>query len=157
MLTKTEAIILNKIKYSDNTYIISLFTREFGRIAAFVRMNNKSKIDQKPAIFFPLNIIDTEINFKNTSELQNLKFCENKYILTNLFTDIVKIAISQFVAEIIIKTIKEQCANKVLFEYIEEFILKLNNKKEKYSDFHIFFLRDFAAIEGFEIYNNFSE
>ena len=66
MLVKTEAILINKIKYSDNSIIVSLFTSELGKISAIVRLSHKSKSNLKPALFFHLNIITTEINFKNT-------------------------------------------------------------------------------------------
>jgi DNA repair protein RecO (recombination protein O) len=157
MLVKTEAILINKIKYSDNSIIVSLFTSELGKISAIVRLSHKSKSNLKPALFFHLNIITTEINFKNTIEVQNLKYCESNYILADLCSDINKIEISLFIAEILFKTIREQSPNQNLFEFLKNYILQLNETKNNVSNFHLNFLRDFADLEGFKIYNNFSK
>ena len=157
MLVKTEAIVITKIKYTDNSFIVALLTRELGKISTIVRLSNKSKSNLKPALFFHLNIINTEINFKNTIEVQNLKYCESNYILADLCSDINKIAISQFIAEILFKTIREQSPNQNLFEFLKNYILQLNDANYNVSNFHLYFLRDFADLEGFKIYNNFSK
>ena len=42
-MQKTEAIVLNKIKYSDSSFIVNLISEDLGRFAAMVRISKSSK------------------------------------------------------------------------------------------------------------------
>ncbi|MCF0206150.1 MAG: recombination protein O N-terminal domain-containing protein, partial [Bacteroidales bacterium] len=59
MLVKTEAIVLNKIKYSDNSFIVNLYSESEGKISILTRISQR-KHDGKANIFLPLNIVLTE-------------------------------------------------------------------------------------------------
>jgi DNA repair protein RecO (recombination protein O) len=155
MTGKTEAIVLNKIKYGDNSLIVNFYSLDFGRFAAIIRIPKTSRNGIKPSLFFPLNIVETEVILKNTRNINSLKYCNRKYNLDNLCSDIFKLSISQFLAEVINKTIKEEEQNPQVYEFIRDTIIKLNQNDANISDLHLFFLKDFAAISGFGITNNF--
>ena len=91
MNTKTQAIVLSKIKYSDASYIVNLFTEKLGKVAVFVRISNsKAKDKVKPALFFPLNIVEIELNLKTTRNIQTLKYCNFVETINNICTDVYK-------------------------------------------------------------------
>lgn len=154
-MQKTEAIVLNKIKYSDSSFIVNLISEDLGRFAAMVRISKSSKSNIKQASFFPLNIIETEINLKNNREVQTLTYCNNVENLQNILLDINKLTIAQFIAEIILKTIKEKETNSKTYNYIKNFTLELNSNSSETNNIHLLFLKDFAALSGFEMYNNY--
>lgn len=155
MTGKTEAIVLNKIKYGDNSFIVNFYSLDFGRFAAIIRIPKTSVNGIKPSLFFPLNIVETEVIIKSTRNINSVKYCNRKHNLDNLCTDIYKLSISQFIAEIINKTIKEEEQNSKVYNCIKETILCLNQNNTNISNIHLFFLRDFAAISGFGITDNF--
>lgn len=155
MIKKTEAIVLNKIKYSDNSFIVNLISEDFGRFATIIRISKTSKSNIKQSSFFPLNIIETEVKLKNTRELQSLNYCNNIENLQNILFDINKLTIAQFIAEIILKTLKEEEANPKIYNYIRDFVIKLNSNLSNTNNIHLLFLKDFAALSGFEMQNNY--
>ncbi len=156
MIGKTQAIILNKVKYGDSSYIVNFYSLDYGRFASIVRIPKTSKTGIKPSLLFPLNIVETEVKLKDTRSIQSISYCNRKYNLDALCNDIVKTCLAQFIAEVMAKTIKEEEPNTYLFEFIQETILQLNETVNNISDIHLFFLRDFAKISGFGITHNFS-
>lgn len=160
MNTKTEAIVLNKIKYSDSSYIVNLFTKESGRIAVFVRVpanGSKSKSIIKPGLFFPLNTIQTEISHKPTRNIQTIKYCNQLNSCANMFTDVYKSSVAQFIAELIVKTLKEFEPDLALYDYLCSVVNKLNQDNCQTHSIHLAFMKDYAKFLGFAITDNFSE
>ncbi|MDD4150280.1 MAG: DNA repair protein RecO [Bacteroidales bacterium] len=158
MNIKTEAIVLSKIKYSDSSYIVNLFTKEAGRIAAFVRISNsKSKDKIKPSLFFPLNIVETELNLKSTRNIQTLKYCNYVENMNNICMDVYKASVAQFIAEIIVKTLKDEQPDTNFYNYFRTLIVNLNKQAGLTQNIHLFFLKEYAKFLGFQITNNHSE
>jgi DNA repair protein RecO (recombination protein O) len=159
MFQKTEAIVLNKIKYNDFSFIVNLYSREFGRFSTIVKIpksknnNNFFSIN----LFTSLNIIDTEIDIKNTRNIQNLKYCNRAEILNSINNDVFKICIAQFIAEVMIKTIREEEPRSNLYDFVKETILLLENVTGACSNIHLLFLKEFAKAIGFGITNNYCE
>ena len=151
---KTEAIILSKRKYSDNSFIVTFYCLEKGMLTALVRIPKSKTANLKQNLFFPLNIIDCEIEYKSTKNIQILKCCNRQIVLNEICNNIYKTCIAQFIAETILKSIKEEEANINLYNKIKTTILLLE-KSTKFSNLHIAFLNEFSRILGFGITNNF--
>lgn len=159
MSTKTEAIVLSKIKYSDSSYIVNLFTKDFGRVAVFVRISGtkaKSKEKIKTALLFPLNIIEVELSLRETRNIQTLKYCNFVEQINMVCLDVHKAAIAQFIAEIILKTMKDEQSDIGLYQYLKSIIMHLNNQSELTNNLHLLFLKEYAKFLGFQITNNYS-
>ena len=151
-----QAIVLNKIKYSDNSFIVNLYSLNHGRFACIVRFSKTKKINTNHNLFFPLNIIDTEVNFRNSRNIQTLKNINSAIVLNQICSNINKICIAQFIAEVISKTIKEEEENSNLYNFIKETILLLENSNNNdVNKLHLIFLKEFAKFLGFAITNNF--
>ena len=149
-----QAIVLNKIKYNDNSFIVNLYSLDYGRLVSIVRFSTKMNKNQN--LFFPLNIIDTEIDFKNTRNIQTLKNTNRAIVLSQICSNMNKICIAQFIAEVITKTIKEEETNPALYGFIKDTILSLENANgDIINNIHIIFLKEFAKFLGFAITNNF--
>ncbi|MDD3859762.1 MAG: DNA repair protein RecO [Bacteroidales bacterium] len=155
MTTKTEVIVLNKVKYSDNSFIVNLFSKDIGKFAALIYISKSAKNGIKPALFSPLNIIETEVKIKDSRNIQSLINCNNILSPNNINTDLAKTSIALFIAEILLKTIKEEEPNPNLFEFIKATVLKLNQTTNNIFDLHLFFMRDFAKISGFGMTCNY--
>ncbi|MDD2386002.1 MAG: DNA repair protein RecO [Bacteroidales bacterium] len=158
MNTKTQAIVLSKIKYSDASYIVNLFTEKLGKVAVFVRISNsKAKDKVKPALFFPLNIVEIELNLKTTRNIQTLKYCNFVETINNICTDVYKASVAQFIAEVILKTLKDEQTDMIFYDYLKSIILQLNKQTGLTQNMHLVFLKEYAKILGFQITNNHSE
>ncbi|MDR2009358.1 MAG: DNA repair protein RecO [Bacteroidales bacterium] len=156
MSVKTEAIVLNKIKYGDSSFIVNLYSLEYGRFATIIKIpkNKKNNNSVNRNLFFPLNIIETEVELKNTRNVQTVKYCGRKMVLNFIANDIFKSCIAQFIAEVILKTVKEEEPHENLYMFFKETI-SLLEKTENSSAVHLLFLKEFAKISGFGMTNNF--
>ena len=154
MLLKTEAIVLNRIKYTDNSFVVNLFSKECGKISVLARTSSR-KPGTKANMFVPLNIVQTELRLKDTRSVQGISYCELVKSPTAIDGDISKICISQFIAEVIMKMVKEEEQNQSLYNFFKQTISAIENSSENIVNLHIIFLKDFARHLGFAITNNY--
>ena len=153
MLIPTEAIVLNRIKYTDNSFVVNLYSQEKGKIAVLARTSHKGGL--KANLFAPLNIVHTEFRIKDTRSIQGMSYCELVKSPTAIDSSIEKICISQFIAEIIMKMVREEDQNLVLYDFFRNTIDAIENAETNIVNLHIIFLKEFAKHLGFEITNNF--
>ena len=152
MLLKTEAIVLNRIKYTDNSFVVNLYSEAIGKISVLARTSVR-KTGQKANMFAPLNIIQTELRLKDTRSVQGMSYCE--LVKSPIDSDINKICISQFIAEVIMKMVKEEEQNVKLYNFFKETIYAIETSSENIVNLHIIFLKEFARHLGFAITNNY--
>lgn len=157
MIEKTEAIVLNKIKYSDSSVIVNFLSRDIGRFTAIIRTPKNPKNGIKRSLLFPLSIVETEVKFKDTRTIQSVLYCNRKENIDGILCDINKLAIAQFIAEVTLKTIKEEEPNTKVYDYLKETIVNLNSSNANLNGTHIFFLRDLATLSGFGMHPNYCD
>lgn len=149
MQSKTKAIIIRSVKYSDSSLIVNAYTREFGSISFIARGIRKSKKNKKSAYFFPLNIIDLDFDFKENRNLHYFKEASISEPLFNIQSDIIKSTVSVFLAEFLYRIIQEEEKNPELFDFIELNIKYLNDSNESYHNIHLLFIISMAKYLGF--------
>ncbi|MBO4614519.1 MAG: DNA repair protein RecO [Bacteroidales bacterium] len=154
MFLKTEAIVLNRIKYTDNSFVVNLFSEAIGKISVLARTSSR-KPGAKANLFAPLNIIQTELRLKDTRSVQSISYCELVKSPTAIDSDIARICISQFIAEVIMKMVKEEEQNLQLYSFFRSTIEAIETSSENIVNLHIIFLKEFASHLGFAITNNF--
>jgi len=147
MLVKTEAIVLNFIKYKESSVIAKIYTSELGiqsYIVNGVRSKNKSKI----ALFQPLTILDLIVYKKHNASLNRISeiHCSQPY--KSLPYELKKTTIALMIAEVLIKTLKEEEANKDLFFFLHKSLIILDSLESDYENFHIHFLFQLSSFHG---------
>ncbi|MEA3451503.1 MAG: DNA repair protein RecO [Bacteroidota bacterium] len=153
MISKTQGIVLNRYKYTDNKVIVHIFTRLHGK-RAFIIYNSKSKKKKIINLFQPLFILDLEISQKQRSNFANIKEVSIHKPYQTLTSSPEKLAIVFFISEILSKTIDEEQIDEALFDFlIESFVLLDNCKKP--ANFHIAFLAAYSIYIGIMPENNF--
>lgn len=157
MLHKTRGIVLNHIKYSETSIIVTIYTEMFGRQAYIINgvRGKKSKI--KANLFQPLFLLDMEVYHKPKRDLQRAKEIQNASIFSTIPYDLKKSTIAIFIAEILYKTIQEHEPNADLFNYLFNSIQLLDFKEKGIANFHIYFLLHLTKYLGFFPDNNYSE
>ncbi len=154
MIVKTEAIVLNRIKYTDNSFVVNLYSKAEGKISVLVRTSSR-KPESKANIFSPLNIIQTEFKIKESRSVQNISYYELIKSPVAVGNDISKICIAQFIAEVIIKMVKEEEKNEILYDFFKHTTEAIANSSNNIVNLHLIFLKEFAKYIGFQITNNF--
>jgi DNA repair protein RecO (recombination protein O) len=154
MLHKTRAIVLYNSNYSDIYSIVHLLTEEFGPVSYLIAKAKGKKTRVPKSVFYPLSILDLEVEHLNLREIQRIKEAKIHIPLVSLLNNPVKSAISIFLVEFIGKVVKEAQADKRLFDYIFHSIRVLDLHEKNYANFHLVFMIRLSQFLGFYPDNN---
>lgn len=150
MLEKTRGIILGQIKYTDSGIIVRLYTRKFGRQSVMIKGMRKRKSGKHTILFQPMFILDLEMYYKSSRELQTIKEFSVSYTPYEIYTNIRKSCVAMFLGEVLTSVLKEESPNEELFDFIEESIIYFDKSTDGYANFHISFLAGLSSFLGFE-------
>ena len=149
MLTKLRGIVLQTIRHNDRNDIVTLYTRERGRVAVLAPAGGSSKSARmRRARMAPLALIDTEINFRETRELQFLGEISSPHLWRNLYFDPVKSAMAVFIAEFLNRLLRTGEADEPLWVFLLNAIHGLDTLRRGISNYHITFLIRMLTFVG---------
>ena len=150
MLEKTRGIILHQIKYTDSGIVARLYTRKFGRQSFLIKGMRNRKAGKHNILFQPMFILDLEIYYKASREMQVLKEFSVSFTPYDIHSNIKKSCVAIFLGEVLTTILKEESPHEEMFDYIEESIIYFDRCKEGFANFHIAFLAGLSSFLGFE-------
>ena len=140
MLVTTEGIVLHFIKYGDNSIIATIYTRNSGRQAYLLNISHSRKSKIKTGILQPLFIVNMVAYQKDTREVQRIKEIKNDPAYQNIPFEISKSSQELFLAEVLLKTLREQESVPDLFDFIRNSLLYFDLAEGSAANFHLWFL-----------------
>lgn len=156
MLVKSEGIVLQNIKYADKKVILKVFTKDQGLLTFYAVTGKAPSSKVKVASVLPLSIIELSFPLKQNKDVQQLYEANLIYVPDQIGRNYNKLAIAQFLNEVLVKSIKEHLPNEELFEFITGTFKALNESEEGFANMHVSFLIELTKYLGFEPHNNFS-
>ena len=87
MLQKTLGIVLHLIPYNDKVAVPHLYTREYGRTSFLFPQGNGRKARMYRPLFMPVSILELDIDYRNTREIQKIVEARTVLPLQNIYTD----------------------------------------------------------------------
>jgi DNA repair protein RecO (recombination protein O) len=156
MLSKTDAIVLKTIKYSDSKLIAKIYTRELGLKTFFIPVSRSSKSKLKQALLQNLTQLSIECESRENKQFATLKEISCNYHYLDLTLNVLKSSIASFLNEVILNCIKEEEKNETIFDFITFSFQWLDNAEEYYTNFHLYFLIELTRHLGFYPQNNYS-
>lgn len=146
MYAKTRGIILQTIKFNDSKDIVKIYTEDFGVLNYLIPISKNNKRNKK-ALFINFNLVLIETSIKEKANFHFIKEITQAENLSDNFSSIYKLSITQFLNEIIVKCLHQGAEDKIVFEFIYQHILTLN-EISKPNNFHLAFLCRFLIISG---------
>ena len=150
MLEKTKGIVLHQIKYTDSGIVAHLYTRKFGRQPVLVKGMRKRKTGKHGIMFQPMSVLDIEMYYKPSREMQLLKEFSLAWIPYQLNSDIRKSSVALFLGEVLSSVLKEESPHEEMFDYIERSICWFDGCDGNYANFHIAFLTGLTSYLGIQ-------
>ena len=150
MAEKIIGIVLNVRKYNDRNVIVTLYTRERGRLSFISPMGSGKGSNARRAQLQPLGIITTEFNYKEANELQRLGSISSSELPGDIYFDPVKRAQAIFVSEFLYKLLNATMPDARLYDFISDSIKYLDRMQEGVADFHIPFLVAILRYSGIQ-------
>jgi DNA repair protein RecO (recombination protein O) len=144
-IIKTEAVVLSKLNYGDSSSIVTLFTKEFGKLSAMLKggRNPKSKLS---LIVDPINYLEVIFYNNPSRDLQILSSADIKAHFHKIKEDLDKLKYAHSVIELVKNLSVEHEVNKKLFLGIIRILDLINEGKENpaisFGRFFLFFLKE---------------
>ncbi len=149
MLIKTSAIVLHCQPYGDNTYIVHLYTRDFGRVGYMARLVSGKRTGIRRALLQPLTLVEIQADHKANRQLQQLRDARTLSSVGNVLCDVGRTTVSLFLAEVLYRSIRETERNPNLFEFLSRSIQLLDLCEKGLANFHLVFLIKLTRYLGF--------
>lgn len=126
MIVHTPAIVFKTVDYSESSKIVTLFTKEHGKIAVIARGAKKPK-SKYANLLEAGNILDVVYYYKSSRSVQTIS--EAVYLEKTLNTrlDFEKMATMMSAVELISQLLHENEVNKPLFQFSQTFLSWLND------------------------------
>ena len=155
MLTKSRIIVLHTIKHSDSGMVVQCYSDVKGRSACYFFAGGKHS---KSAMMFPLSMLDVVLfsRHQEGNTMPVIKEAAPVCQLQNLKTDIRKGAISIFMCELLLKTLKESSPDPSLFVFLSNSIMLLEAVDEGVENFHLHFAVNLCKVLGYMPEDNYS-
>ncbi len=146
-ILKSEAIVLKTHDFRETSKIVSVYSKEYGRLQLIAKgvRSSKSKFG---ALLDGLNYLRIVYYFKETRELQFLSNAELVKAFSHLRDDLNRFSYASIVAEIIYRTQMPGEGNPRLFHTIISSFEGINSSANYRNYFNAFLIR-FIEISGF--------
>lgn len=141
-------IVISTIKHNDTRNVVTLFTRERGRITFLSASGNGRKGRARNARMMPLSVIEANVNFNPARELQLLGSVNMLKVRNEIYFHPVKSAVTIFLSEFLNRYLRNSPQDALTFDYIVSAFDLFDRMKKGISNFHILFLLNFLDIAG---------
>lgn len=125
MITHTEAIIFRSVDYQESSKIVTMFTREHGKIALMVRSAKKPKSKFSGLIEIG-NILDVVYYYKSSRSVQILSEASYSQKNKNLHSNFEKMATMTSAVELITQLLHDNEVNEPLFDFTKNMLTWLD-------------------------------
>lgn len=149
MLKHTKGIVLGSIKFKETSIIVKVFTEEFGTLSFIVNGVRSAKAKGKAALYQPLTLLDLVIYFKEAKDLLRISEAKMSVSFREIPFDPIKRTLGIFLTEFFSKTLREEQANKGLFEFLFNSIELLDHQQAHIENFHLQLLLKASVYLGF--------
>lgn len=148
MLEKIRGIVLNTIKYGDNSLIVNTYTDKFGRQSYLYNASRSSKSKNKTGLLQPLFMLELETYQKSGRNIQRIKEARNAYPYKSIPFSVIKTTQAIFVAEFLAGILREEGSDRPLFHFIENALIYFDDMNEGAACFHIWLLAHLTDFLG---------
>ena len=149
MIVKNQAIVIKSFPYGDTSLISRLILNDGNKISLLIKGAISIK-SNKGALFQPLNLIEIDYYSKETRDIQIYKegTLINGFMNLRKSFDSIKYSLSMI--DIIDKTLAKHNHENIIFNLLENCLLKMSNKYNKKIVF-IYFLLLYSHYSGYSI------
>lgn len=149
MLQSTRGLVFHVSRYSDSSGIVKIFTEDYGLLTFVVKSLFSRNAKIKPALFGHLSLIDLVYDNKSGHSIQYIREAALNRPFHEITDNLRRSSVLLFINEVLYKSVKEEEANRSLFEFIEYTLESLNDITVPVHSFHLVFLIRLSEHLGF--------
>lgn len=148
MISKINGIVLSIVRHNDRTNIVTLYTRERGRVSLLTSASTGKSGRLRNARLSPLAWVSSDVNFHENRELQYLGSISSPMPWRNLYFDPEKAPIVIFLSEFLTKILKTSESDHPTWEFLIDTLSTLDGLEGSPANFHLAFLIRYLSIAG---------
>lgn len=148
MIVRTDAIVLRAIEYGETSQIVSLFTRQHGRMSVMARGSRRPK-SRFGSTLQPMSYVQVIYYHKAERELQTLKEASHVHLLRSLSTDVARLTAGYRMVELVRVLTEPYDANPMLFNLLLHALLRLDEAPGRAANVLPYFQIRLASVLGF--------
>lgn len=118
MLKSLHCISLRTVKYNDRNNILTVYTREEGRMSFVLPAGSSREARRRRAMTMPLMAFECEADLRPSRELSNIRDVRPSLKVPGLLGNPVKMSIAMFLAEVLNAVLRESQPDELTFNYI---------------------------------------
>jgi DNA repair protein RecO (recombination protein O) len=147
MIVRTPAIVFRTVDYQESTYIVTVFTRELGKIAVMAKGARKPK-SQYAGLFEIGTQLDMVLYNKASRGIQPLK--EASYLHRNFSnrSDVFKMVTVQRIIELVNQMLHDQEVNEEKWDFISTLLNWLDSQKQPSQNLFPYVQLRLSEIQG---------
>jgi len=142
-------MVFHRLNYSDTSVILKVYTEKLGLRSYLLRGARSGKGGRKVALFSPLAMLEMVVYERASRELQHLREVKLERPYQHIPFEESRHALLLFLNEVLYRSIREEEPNPLLFSYIHEQLLRLDDPEVGLGSFHLVFLLDLSRYLGF--------
>lgn len=148
-IQKTEAVVLRSQRLGETSKLITLYTRKYG-ILKVVAKGARGLKSHFYGTLEPTNYITLVFYYKEERDLQLLSQADIIKSFNGIKSNLKKFSMALIICEIVIRSQYDKESNPNLFNFITEFLIRLNEAQERLENFLFWFQIEFLKINGFK-------
>ncbi|MDN5349528.1 MAG: repair protein RecO [Bacteroidales bacterium] len=146
---KSRGIVLQQIRYSDNSLIVKVFTEHFGLQSYLIKGAFQKRSRFRPALFQPMSVIHFVSQQKRRRELHYMQEIGLEVHFHQLHQDMGKNAVVMFMSELLSHAIHSQEPEQDLFDFLLQTLQWLDLTGDSYASFPHYLMLELSRFLGF--------
>jgi len=149
MIVKTDAVILKTMKYRETSKIVTLYTRQFGKMSAIAKgaRGMKSKFG---AALEPMSYVSVVLYKKENRALQYITESEIAKPFRNLSNQIERMSVGMSIVELMNMVMHDEEENPLIFRLLVETLNAVDSATRNTGNLFFFFEVQLASLLGFK-------
>lgn len=148
-LIHTRGIVFHKLKFSDTSLIVKIYTEDLG-LRSYLLKGIRAKLKGKQVAFYSaMSLLDLVVYERGSKDLQHLKEVRSGHLYHRIPFNEARHAILLFINEVLYRAIREEESNPPLFSFIWDQMVLLDELTEVNPNFHLLFLLELSKHLGF--------
>lgn len=127
MKEKLTCIVLSVIRHSDRADIVTLYSREKGRVSLVSRVGSSKAARMRRSMLTPPAILNVEADFDASQSLGRLGIVSPVYTFRDLRLNPIKSCISIFISEFLGKLLRDTPPDFALFDFVLQSLIDIEN------------------------------
>jgi DNA repair protein RecO (recombination protein O) len=148
MILQTNAVVLRSIDYGETSQIVTLFTRQRGKVAAMAKGARRSG-SRFGSSLQPMSYSHVVIYYKQSRGVQTLSESSHVHFFDGITRSLERLSCGLRIVELVHALMQEEEQNSSAFNLVIQALERLNRTCERTDNLLFYFQLRFASILGF--------